>query len=668
MQNEDTRQTKKVEKEYSLDDVKTLVGFNKLPEDATESSSEEATEPQTNNVSLIEPGDFDEPEEGPRKRKPWEGSWIKLAAVGTPIGLISLVFGFVLVSVTSMKLSDDSGKPEVVADVGEDAVMLKDQQQEEEIAQLKTSNALGNQASVLDSQPRRTEIRPQATPTSPQPVAAQPRQPSPTATTAPPKPTAVVAAPSAVRSRPVAVARPLATPRPVAVARPAAATTQVVNRRAAAPQQTVTRVVQSQPALRQEPTPQVAPVDPYDAWAKLAAVGSYGQVTSNSDAAYVAATPQLLEDEYTGGEQPENLPIPIMVSYRTEQNDSRAVAAVSAYRGREFSRPLPEYMEANGRKKASSTSLSAKADDLSGQAKLVESQPDQLSGQMTLVEPQPELSEQAPISTNVEEMEQAAEAVSTIREMEQPLSVIDRNQPILLASANIGTQDTYESGVSFIMGNRRVPEPSIKEILPGISAKGSMVTPIAWAGDIQSTSGAISLTEDLVSGNTVVMPAGTQLIVNLKEMSASGMMALEVTSIVLPESGFEHMQIPASAISVQGADGQVLMAREVSGTDGELRRLDIGQAFLGALGQVGSILNRPNSSISTISTGGAASSTDYGSPNILGAVLEGGTSSIINQQAERNRTKVEALEDRPLVWVLESGTDIEVFISQRVAL
>ena len=164
------------------------------------------------------------------------------------------------------------------------------------------------------------------------------------------------------------------------------------------------------------------------------------------------------------------------------------------------------------------------------------------------------------------------------------------------------------------------------------------------------------------------MPAGTQLIVDLKEMSASGMMALEVTSIVLPESGFEHMQIPASAISVQGADGQVLMAKEISGTDDEIGRLDLNQAFLGALGQVGAILNRPNSSISTVSTGGAASSTDYGSPNILGAILEGGASSIINQRAERNRTKVEALEDRPLVWVLENGTDVEVFISQRVAL
>ena len=309
---------------------------------------------------------------------------------------------------------------------------------------------------------------------------------------APPKPTAVVATPSAVRSRPVAVARPPVTPRPVAVARPPVTrppvTRQVAAVRRAAPQP-VAPTVQAQPVARQAPE-----VDPYDAWAKLAAVGSYGQVTGNSLAAtYASDLPQPVEDFYTGTVRSDGQPIPIMVSHRTEQNAAKAVAAVSTYVEREFTRPLPKYMEASGRTKARSTPLSAEADDLSGQAVLVESQPDELSGQVTLVEPQPEQAEQAPVSNSVEGMEQTAEAVSSIRGMEQPLSVINGDQTILLASTSLGTQDTYESGVSFIMGNRRVTKPAITEILPGISAKGSMVVPIASAGDIQSTAGAISL-------------------------------------------------------------------------------------------------------------------------------------------------------------------------------
>ena len=242
----------------------------------------------------------------------------------------------------------------------------------------------------------------------------------------------------------------------------------------------------------------------------------------------------------------------------------------------------------------------------------------------------------------------------------------------MIAQATETTQqDSYEDGVSYIMRNAQpTPEPEFTRretvILPGISARGEIVMPVAWAQDIQSTAGSIELTEDLVSNGSVIMPAGTQLTIALSEMSASGMMRLIVTSIILPEAGYEHMQIPAEAIAIQGAGGQVLMAKDISGVDSELRRLDRNQALLGALGTVGSVLNRPSSSINTVGVGGSANSTTYSSPNILGAILEGSANTMIAQRAARNQQRAAELQQRPAVWVLEQGTEIEIFISAAI--
>ena len=234
-------------------------------------------------------------------------------------------------------------------------------------------------------------------------------------------------------------------------------------------------------------------------------------------------------------------------------------------------------------------------------------------------------------------------------------------------AVEVAPQDSYEAGVSYIMRNAQ-PEPTQQEtvILPGINARGEVVTPVAWAQDIPSTAGSIELTEDLISNGSVIMPAGTQLTVALNQMSASGMMQLTVTSILLPESGYEHMQIPAEAITIQGAGGQILMAKDISGVDGELRRLDRNQAILGALGTVGSVLNRPSSSVNTVGVGGAGNSATYGSPNIVGAILEGSANTMIAQRAARNQQRATELQARPAVWVLEQGTEIEVFISKAV--
>lgn len=547
----------------SINEMRSLVGLSPVDEPVV-TEAEIATETET----LVDEGDFDMGEDGPTQRKLWEKPTAKIVSIALPLGVVCAVSGFILISLTSMKLSGKAEETEVVESI-EPAGTSVEQDQQEEIARLKTSNALGNQASVLENQPtRRTEIRPVAErPSTRVSEPAKVQQPRP-----PVQP--VVAQPRPIaRSRPIAVSTPPVGPRPV-VSRPS----QVV----AAPVFQASRsqpVQQSLPIQQNQSIPQnQRPVDPFTEWQKLAALGSYGQI-SNTPAATELAEPGIASMPVG------NEPIPVLVSNKSSRSYGSSSFQNAEYDARS---PIPSEVMAR----------------------------DEITGQ-TLV-----------------------------------------------------ADNRYETGVDFIMGNSSQSIEPQREtvVLPGVRASGQIIMPIAWAEDMQSTSGAIELTEDLISGGGIIMPVGTQLIVALDQISESGMTGLSVTSIILPYAGYEDMQIPAEAISIQGADGKVLMAKDISSSDQELRRLEVGQAFLGALGTVGRVLNRPSNSSSSVGLTGSISSTDYGSPNILGAVLEGGANTIINQRTARNQQRAEELRERPSVWVLEEGTGIEIFINQAVAI
>lgn len=574
----------------SINEMRSLVGLSPVDDPVvTESETVIGSE------ALVDDGDFEEGgEDGPTRRKLWEKPTAKIASVALPFGIVCAIIGFILISLTSMKLSGATENAEVVESV-EPADDSAEQDQQEEIARLKTSNALGNQASVLENQPtRRTEIRPVTEQTS-----ARVSEPAEVQKSRPPVQQSVVRSEPVIRSRPVTVSSPPAVPRsvvsrPVAVSSPPVAPRSVVSR----PSQAVAAPVISASGSQSIEQSQ-RPIDPFSEWQKLAAIGSYGQVSSTSvvaDVAEPAMTSMPIGNE----------PIPVLVS----NTSSRSYAVSSSIAENSPPRPMPKGMSEG-----------------KGQAQNVK------YGARSPIQPE----------------------------------AIARDE---LIGETLVADNSYEAGVDFIMGNSSQSVEPQREtvVLPGVRASGQIIMPIAWTEDMQSASGAIELTEDLVSGGGTIMPAGTQLIVALDQISESGMAGLSVTSIILPYAGYEDMQIPAEAISIQGSDGKVLMAKDISGSDQELRRLDAGQAFLGALGTVGRILNRPSNSSNSVGLTGSISSTDYGSPSILGAVLEGGATTMINQRTARNQQRAEALRQRPSVWVLEEGTGIEIFINQAVAI
>lgn len=144
---------------FSISEIRTLVG---LP--STDPSQEKESVPIDSSIAvadspnaLIDAEDFEE--EGPTQKKLWQRPLPKLIAITVPVGIIFLVLGFLLVNFSKFRLAEDESESTNTTE--EVSTVDPETTKDEEIARLKTSNALGNQATVLNSQAaRRTELNP----------------------------------------------------------------------------------------------------------------------------------------------------------------------------------------------------------------------------------------------------------------------------------------------------------------------------------------------------------------------------------------------------------------------------------------------------------------------------------------------------------------------------
>lgn len=228
----------------------------------------------------------------------------------------------------------------------------------------------------------------------------------------------------------------------------------------------------------------------------------------------------------------------------------------------------------------------------------------------------------------------------------------------------------YEQERSLIMGEPAANASSSSSVvLPGSRALAVVTNAITWAADMPVAQGSITLTDALTSDGHEIMPAGTELIVQVEAISASGAMALDVVAIVLPAAaGFTEIALPAGALEILAIDGGYPVARAEGSSEQMLRSIDREQALLGAVGAAGGYLNRPSSESSIVGIGGSSISRDYGGGSILGALLEGAANQMLRGRASRLEATAEALRDRPTIWSLEPGTEVQIFVNREVRL
>ena len=207
----------------------------------------------------------------------------------------------------------------------------------------------------------------------------------------------------------------------------------------------------------------------------------------------------------------------------------------------------------------------------------------------------------------------------------------------------------------------------------GTSAQAKVLVPMIWSEEDRGSQGrfAVQLSEDVLStDNRVALPQGTVLITEVDSVAKSNRLVNQsVVAVVYPDSSGQIQQqtIPKDSILIRGADNRPLIARGMQDPGAAIARQDILVGLLGAAGQVGEIVNQPNTQSSTaVSNGGFSSQTIQTSnprPNLLAAAVQGFFQPMSQRLSQRAEQTTQELMSRPNVAIVPQGTRVSVFFN-----
>lgn len=262
-----------------------------------------------------------------------------------------------------------------------------------------------------------------------------------------------------------------------------------------------------------------------------------------------------------------------------------------------------------------------------------------------------------------------AEETLTIEESSTRESVI---KDLSVSESTVLTEDQrMQADIDALLGTREIAfKENIYQAIPGERTSGQLLTPIVYSEEASvSQEVVLELTEDLTSGNQVALGAGTQIVAAVNSVDTSGLVTLRVESVVLPAgSAYTNISLDPNSLQIRGASGEPLMASAYKGDEQEMRNLELDAALIGALGGIGRVLTQPDSESTAIGPGGSISTTSNGSPNIIGGILDGAAQAVIAPRQERLRQEAAEISQRPNVWYIPAGEDIEVLVTDTFVL
>jgi hypothetical protein len=186
---------------------------------------------------------------------------------------------------------------------------------------------------------------------------------------------------------------------------------------------------------------------------------------------------------------------------------------------------------------------------------------------------------------------------------------------------------------------------------------GVLATPIVHADGIEGGDLSVRTEGEIVTGDGTAIAAGAEIVFNLKGINANGMVIAEGKAII---TDGETIDLEPGTLTLHAGDGSPLVANEKA-AGGSDTGGDILNFLFGAAGKVGELLNRPSSVSSSAGSGFYSQSTNYNSPNYVGAMLEGGIDPLLDRWKERNRSRLAALDRRPVSWWLPVGTPVIIY-------
>jgi len=205
-------------------------------------------------------------------------------------------------------------------------------------------------------------------------------------------------------------------------------------------------------------------------------------------------------------------------------------------------------------------------------------------------------------------------------------------------------------------------------LVTGTQTTAVLETPLIWAAAMEAETPqfVVRLTEQLLTpGDAVGLPAETELVVQVDSVDESGLAQLTVVSFI--QDGRE-VALPSGAVQLRGLEGTPLIAQKYGDPGSDIARMDLNMAAMSGVSRVAELINRPKSSSVISNVGGSTITQESGDPNILAGLLEGAFSQLSEQMAERNQAALEEILNRPTIWYLPPGWEVEVYINQTVTL
>ena len=212
--------------------------------------------------------------------------------------------------------------------------------------------------------------------------------------------------------------------------------------------------------------------------------------------------------------------------------------------------------------------------------------------------------------------------------------------------------------------------PQLRQVRIGSSAEGEVTVPMIYAGEGGPLNGrsAVTLTSPLMDiDGQVALPEGTILITQLRSVSASNIVGLDVVAIVYEDRTGQVRQeeLQLGVLEIRGEDNEALIA-ESEDPGGSSLGSDLLSGLLSAAGRVGDYLISGDTSISTSSSSGGditststTTTTNRDNNNVAAAALAGFFNPVAERVSERSQSDDDDLE--PYLEI-EEGEDVSVYV------
>jgi hypothetical protein len=202
--------------------------------------------------------------------------------------------------------------------------------------------------------------------------------------------------------------------------------------------------------------------------------------------------------------------------------------------------------------------------------------------------------------------------------------------------------------------------PSGRRIIAGQNRIASLITPFQAISGEQSQEVLLNLEQGFVdTRGGMSIPANTKIQAQIT-VASNGMLRIGDAKIAI---GGEERSISLGNLMLVGTNNQPLVAELKQFNNDEINRRDMQTALIGGLQGLGKILTQSNSQ-TQITTSGTAISTTTSNPNVLGGVLDGASSTLVQQWAQRNQAQIQRLENNARVWFLPSGSRVSLYTTK----